>query len=359
MNGLAYPVITAWSAASPFGMGREAFVEGVSTRRTAVTELDRERWGTPPDERAGLIVGFEQREVLGKKGTRGMNRVSGLAVTTVRRLQEEIAADGTTALVLGTTTGSAETMMETIRTALTAELPFRTDPATTPYGVMNGAAGQCAIWHGFKGPNATIASGRPTGLAALGYARRLLLTGRARTVLFGAAEEYSRARSWLEFHARESGASATVLGEGCAMFSLTTRPSADTPILAEVLALDFRVCVDGDWGGVVDRSVRRALAAAGRSAADVWATCASGAAGAAGKAELAALNEAVSADVDLPFVTELIGETHACSAAFQLAAVLSLAERDPGAAGRLAVITSIDPPSGTAAAAVLRLGDPR
>ncbi|MBD2892449.1 hypothetical protein amrb99_13590 [Actinomadura sp. RB99] len=345
------PVITAWTALSAFGAGRDAFAAGVAGRRTAVTAIDRAMWGTP-DERAGLVPGFETRGVLGKKGTRGMNRVSGLAVATVRSLQEEVAADAATGLVLGTTTGSAQTMMETIRTALQAALPYHTDPATTPYGVMNGAAGQCAIWQGLKGPNATIAAGRPTGLSAMSYARRLLLTGRARTVLFGAAEEYSRARSWLEFHAGDAGP----LGEGCAIFALTDGSGGDVPVLAEIAATEFGVCVDGDWKAAVARVTRRALAAAGPAAADVWAACASGAAGSTGTAESAALDAEVDAEVTLPALTGLLGETHAVSAAFQLAAVLALAGRTPAAARRAAVLTSVDPASGTVAAAILRLG---
>jgi 3-oxoacyl-[acyl-carrier-protein] synthase II len=144
-------VITAWSAISPFGLGRELFVEGAVARRSAVADLDGARWGSP-DTRAALVPDFDVRDVLGRKGTRGMDRFSALAVATVGRLQAEISADATTALVLGTTTGSAETMMDIVRTGLRAKLPFHIDPASTPYGVMNGAAGQCAIWYGFRGP---------------------------------------------------------------------------------------------------------------------------------------------------------------------------------------------------------------
>ena len=284
------PVITQWSAYSPYGAGKEAFAEGLSARRTAVAPVEA-GWDTR-DERAALVPGFDLRNVLGRKGTRGMNRLSGLAVATVRLLQQEIAAGQDSGLVLGTTTGSAETKMDTVRGALRSGRPYLIDPAAAPYIVMNGAAGQCAIWHDFKGPNVTIAAGRPSGLAALGYARRLLLTGRATVVIAGAAEEYSRARSWMEFRAAEDGSTAPALGEGCAMFAITPGPSASRPALADVLALDFRMCVDGDWRAAVDRSVRSALLTAERPAGDVWATCASGTPGQAGNAETAVLERA-------------------------------------------------------------------
>ncbi|MCP5877146.1 hypothetical protein NL390_32295, partial [Klebsiella pneumoniae] len=76
-----------------------------------------------------------------------------------------VAADSLgTALVLGTTTGSAESMMNFTRSSLEAEKPFYVDPALMPNAVMNCAAGQCAIWHQLKGPNTTIAGGRAAGL---------------------------------------------------------------------------------------------------------------------------------------------------------------------------------------------------
>ncbi|MFG3051495.1 beta-ketoacyl synthase N-terminal-like domain-containing protein [Kitasatospora sp. NPDC048239] len=342
--------ITAWSVTSPFGAGRRAFVEGLASGRSAVAPIDSASWGIS-DEQAALVPDFNAREVLGKKGTRGMNRLSGLAVSTVRMLREDVELDERTGVILGTTMGSPQTMMETVRASLEAELPHLVEPSTLPYGVMNGAAGQCAIWYGYRGPNTTLAAGRPTGFTAFNYARRLLLTGRAETVLTGAAEEFTRARSWLELHGRAEGTDRSVLGEGCAMFALTTAPA--TAPLAEVLSLDFGVR-RGDWPTAVREVVRKALDKAGLTSADIGSTCPSGAVGEAGEAEQAVLAE-LSKRTVTP-LQELIGETHAASAAFQVASVLALAERDPDAVGRIVLLTSTDPLSGAVAAAVLRTG---
>jgi 3-oxoacyl-[acyl-carrier-protein] synthase II len=360
-------VITQWSAYSPYGAGREAFAEGLAARRSAVAPIGS-GWDTA-DGHAALVPGFDVRGVLGRKGTRGMNRISGLAVATVGLLQKDDAATGPhRALVLGTTTGSAETKMDTVRGALRSGRPYLIDPAAAPYVVMNGAAGQCAIWHGLKGPNATIAAGRPSGLAALGYARRLLLTGRATAVIAGAAEEYSRARSWLERRAAADDCApppfvdpplaelpppSPPLGEGCVMFAVSAGPPDGRPVLAELLAVDFRMCLDADWWTAVDRSVLRALVSAGRAAGDIWAVSASDATGQAGKAETAVLEQTARGAVALPALPGLVGETNAASSAFQIAAVLSEAARSADAAGRVAVITSTDPPTGVVATSVL------
>lgn len=156
-------VISAWSAVSPFGIGREAFVSGFHAGRSAVTAVDREQWRTPDDE-VCLVPGFSPAAALGRKGTRAMDRVTGLAVSAVGRLIDEspdphTASDGEdVALVLGTTSGSVQSMMDFTRSGLVSEKPYFVDPARFPNAVMNCAAGQCAIRHRLKGPNTTIAA---------------------------------------------------------------------------------------------------------------------------------------------------------------------------------------------------------
>jgi 3-oxoacyl-(acyl-carrier-protein) synthase len=361
VTGAARPVITAWSAISPFGVGAAAFAAGLREGRLTATAPDRAQWQVP-DERACLVSGFDPRQALGRKGTRSMNRVTGLAVATVGDLLDKLGEAepdrDRTALVLGTTTGSLQSTMAFTRGSLTGERPYHVDAALIPYAVMNGAAAQCAIWHGLKGPNTTFASGRPTGLVSLSYARRLLLTGRAATVLCGGAEEYSSARSRVDALSR---AEPAVLGEGCAMFALTLAPAPgharpETGALASVVAVESRVCAGGDWRPAVQACVHRVLAAAGPSAAgDVGAAVPSGVPGEAGQAERGVLAEVFGGAVVRP-VTDLIGETHAASASFQIAAVLSLWAAGPAPAGPLAVLTSVDPGGGQVAAALLRMG---
>jgi 3-oxoacyl-[acyl-carrier-protein] synthase II len=348
--------ITAWSVVSPFGMSRASFVDGVTGGQSAAVDLDQARWNAP-DKRACLVPGFDIKAVLGRKGTRAMNRVTALAVTTVGQLIEaedpERAWGRDTAIVLGTTTGSSQSNMDVTRDSLTGARPFDVEPARLPYCVMNCAAGQCAIWYGLQGPNVTIASGRPTGLAALSYARRLLVTGRATRVLCGASEEYSAARAWINFHA--SGGES-LLGEGCAMFVLELASSltAGTAPLGSVLAVDSRACVDGDWRAAVSRCVERVTSAV-PDAAPVAAACPSGADDAGGEAERAVLGEFTGAGTALLDVSGLIGETHAASAASQLARVLSQSEAFPALDGGTAVVTSTDP-GGTVSAALIQLG---
>ncbi|WP_031076408.1 beta-ketoacyl synthase N-terminal-like domain-containing protein [Streptomyces sp. NRRL WC-3742] len=361
-TGSRRPVITAWSAVSPFGIGRAAFAQGLRERRTTAAALAPELAPTS-DGTACVVPGFDVRSALGKKGTRSMDRVTGLAVTAVGALLEDgprnkaVGTGERAALALGTTTGSAQSMMDFTRDSLTGQEPFFVDPAKFPNTVMNCAAGQCAIWYQLKGPNATIAGGRVAGLHALSYSRRLLAAGRARTVLTGAAEEFSAARAWLEHHAAE-GAGAPALGEGCAVL-LVEPPAQDgeeQPVLAELLAVELGVALDGDVRPVLARTLRRALAQAGVEPGEVAVVARSGAPGPEGEAETAAVHEVLggAGAVDLA-PAELIGDTGAAAAAFQAAALLAYAEDRPAeASGRIGVVTSVDR-AGSVGCAVLGL----
>ncbi len=358
--------IIGWAVTSPFGTGRSTFSEGLAAGRFTGRAIEQ---GQGPAGTACLVPDFDSRAVLGKKGTRMMNRVTGMAVSTMGDLLRELDGDRlapeSTGLVLGTTVGSAQSTIDFTRGSLTGERPFHVEPGLIPYAVMNGAAGQCAIWHGVKGPNATLAAGRSAGLLALNYARRLLLTGRAETVLCGAAEEYSVARAWISERSAGVGAPGALLGEGCAMFALTaertagrtagrTQERTDEQPLATLLAVKAMTCSDGDWYTTVRRCAEQALAVAGVKPTEVWLAAPSGAVGAAGQAERAALGDLFEVGDRMVSVTELIGETHAASGALQLAAVLSLAERNPESSGRLAVVTSTDE-SSTVAVGLVRL----
>ncbi|MBB1252748.1 3-oxoacyl-ACP synthase [Streptomyces sp. OF3] len=379
-----HPVITAWSAVSPFGIGRDAFRAGLRERRRTADRPEPVGPESPespespagPDGRACTVPSFDVRAALGRKGTRSMDRVTGLAVTTVGALLDDTErnrAVGTgegAALALGTTTGSAQSMMDFTRDSLTGEQPFFVDPARFPNTVMNCAAGQSAIWYQLKGPNTTIAGGRTAGLHALNYSRRLLAAGRAQTVLCGAAEEYSTARAWLEHHSGAGvAAGGAPLGEGCAMLlvepSAAPGAAAGQPVLAEVLAVELGVVIGDDVRTALTACLERAFRRAGVAADQVAvvARCeAPGAEGAGESAAVAALLDGVHAtDLEL---TELVGDTGAASAGLQVAGLLAWAEdnppetnpseANPPEAARVGLVTSVDR-SGGVGCALLRL----
>lgn len=363
---MKYPLaLTGWSAVSPLGLGARAFSESLRAGLSGV--LDYQGPGSDPDtaalpvKRAGLVPDFETRQVLGRKNTRSMDRATGLAVATVGMLLEEQRACGfdtgedgqDIGLVLGTTTGSAQSMMDFTKDSLTQDKPYHVDPARFPNTVMNCAAGQCAIWHGLRGPNTTIAGGQATGLSALSYAARLHHCGHAETVLCGAVEEFSPQRAWLEWHARSDQQGPPVLGEGCALVvveSVRTAREAGRPVLAELLTVNLRVH-HGDPQATLATSVRAALAEAGVAERDVWAVGVDGDDGVSGRALDDVFGNGQPRRIS---VEESVGDTGAASVVMRLAAVLATAEGDEQAAGRAAVVTSVDR-DGATGCAVVRL----
>ncbi|MER7795319.1 beta-ketoacyl synthase N-terminal-like domain-containing protein [Streptomyces sp. NPDC097640] len=357
-------VITAWSAVSPYGLGREAYAAGIAARRPTAAAPDPDAWQTP-DATACLVPGFDLRTVLGRAGTRTMDRGMGLAVTAVRELFAEAEADerpvtrgAGTALVLGTTWGGAAGQHNFSRASFVGEKPYDVPAQLMPNTLMNSSAGASAIRFGLKGPNTTLAGGRPAALLALAYARRLLAAGRAERALVGAMEEYSGTRSWMERHSRGADEDqAAPLGEGCAVLLVEPADALpeDRQALAELLAIDVRVDVTGDLPGTLRESVRHALTESGVEPGEVWAAAGGGLTGAAGDAERALLTELFGQEAAGRLVChELIGDTASAQAAFQLAAVLVAAAEDPASAGRAAVITSVDR-EGLVACGVLRL----
>ncbi|MCX4819027.1 3-oxoacyl-ACP synthase [Streptomyces sp. NBC_01142] len=341
-------VITAWSAVSPYGIGSEALTDGLRSR-TAVDPVPApEEWLSAPSATARMVPDFDVREALGKAGTRGMDRMTGLTAVAVRELLGDDAGGPGTGLVLGTASGSVQGFLEFTKASLEGDRPIDVPPSKVPNMAMNRAASASAIRHHLKGPNSTVAAGRLSGLIALAHARRLLADGRAERVLCGSVEEYSATRAHLAHRAYDDEA---VLGEGCAMLLLEHAGSGPGEALAEVLAVHHRVALTGDFAEALTATLHTALEAAAVRPDEVWATAPGGAPGPAGEQEQQVLqalfDPAVRNRVPSP---ALLGDTAAATGAFQIASLLAA----PAGAGRIAVITATDP-DGPVGAAVLRL----
>ncbi len=362
MSTPSVPVISAWSAVSAFGVGRKMFSDGVRSGRPAVALLDPDEWSAPVTQ-ACLVPAATPRELLGRTGTRSMDRATALAVAAVGGLLHDsdggriAGLDADTALVLGTSTGSVRSIMAFTRDALTQDKPFFVDPARFPNTVMNCAAGQSAIWHGLRGPNVTVAGGRVSALLALNHALRLQRCGRARSVVCGAVEEFSGERAWLDWHTQGASTPSPLTGEGCAVLLLEAPATAGRAALADVLSVEFALSADDrDVRAVLAGCLRRAMAGAGADATDVWAVAPSDPPGRQADSEHAAIRDVLGDHRPLRLsCMGLLGDTNSASAAFQIAALLSTAQNDPAAGGRVALVTAVDR-DGVVGCALLRVG---
>jgi len=348
-----HPVITAWSAVSPFGAGRDAHAAGLADGRATAAPLGEE-WAAPGPA-ACLVPGYDPKTLVGGRVGRTIDRATVFALAAVGHLagparpesavaeQSELSeptgpdrADRT-GVVLGTTTGSLRSTMSVMRDSLLAAKPHHVNTKVVPAAVMNYAASQCAIRYGLTGPNTTVAGGPGSAVLALSYAARLLANDRADRVLAGAVEEYSTERAWVNHH---NGGG--VLGEGSVVFQV--EPSGAG--LAEILAVHSRVVSGDDGQEALRATVSTLLAEAGVLARDVWAvvTATDGTAEREVTAEL--FGEAVRSRIPGPGP---IGDTGAAAAGFAVAAALGT----PGPDRRLVLVLSADP-AGSAAGILLR-----
>ena len=327
------PIITAWTAISPYGYGRAAFTDGIRARR--------------PVAAPGVVTDFDIEARLGRRASPSMDRTSALAVSTVDLLlaEEGVRTDERTGVALESLAGSNATLFEFTQGSVIRRKPHLVNPALLPFSSMNSAAAQCAIWHGLRGPNATLAAGRATLPTLVRYVTRLLRADRASGMVVAGVEEYSEARALI---APYQGA-GEVLGEGCAALFFAPGNWNRTG-LAEVLATRTRLA-DGEPERALAATVREAMAAGGAEPHEVWGIAVSATDAAGYEME----REAVGMRVDrVVSPGQLIGDTGAAGGAFQVAALLGLADGMEDARGRVVLATSVDR-TGMVGCVVLRL----
>lgn len=315
-----------------------------------------------------LVDAQDPAELIGTKGSRTVDRMTSMVIAVTSSLLAEQAAtigngQSGIGLVLGTSTGSINSITEFVKDTFVQAKPYFVKPADFPNTVMNGAAGRTAIWHGLRGLNSTVAGGHVTALAALRYAARMIRRGYAETLLVGAVEELSSPMAWAATKIR-GGNGQTPLGEGCVMFLLedqaATRRRGRRPLASLV---DFESTVVAPRSGPAERA--RALAAAittlltrsGTAAADLWAISLAQSGNAdLDQAELTAIDDVLAGAQPRRIVpSRQIGDTFSASGAFQVAALLACAqERSQPPGSRLALTTSLGV-DGAAACSLIRV----
>lgn len=271
------------------------------------------------------------------------DRPSAMALAAIASLLPDGAArswdPARRALVLGSGAAGIDQSMTVTRDSLTRPRPDNVNPALVAACVMNYASAQAAIRFDLRGPNATVTCGRVTGLAALGYARRLLAAGRADAVICGAYEDMNERRTGIAAAAGVAGPAA----EGCCVLLVESAERARAhgrPVLAEVLAVETGVFTEpGDAHDALRSVAERALRRAEAVPEDVGLVVPGG-------------DEDPLPGARVVRPAEAVGDAFGAAAALQLAAAVIAGSR-----GTLALVTATDP-DGHAGACLLRVADP-
>lgn len=355
--------ITAQGVVSAAGFGSAAIGEVLAGARTPHAEpFDPDGEDGPPRP-LRTVAPFDRMALLGRKGTRNLDRLTQLGLLAADQAIEALGGSAAlggrgglarydrarTGVVIGTTTGSITTATEVGRDTLVHDKPYMVNPATFPNTVMNTCGGQIAIRHGLLGVNAALSGGAISGMLAVRYARTALTADRADRLLVGAVEEVTARTAWA-WHLTGLLTPGAPLGEGAAVF-VVERAGAPAP-LASLLA-----CEVGYFGGAgpglgagLRRCITSALHRSGVVAGEVDVVVL----GASGHTRLArlerrAVGAALGALPDVLDALPALGMSYSAGGVLQLAALLAVRP-----AGTVGVITSVGE-DGNAGALVVRV----
>lgn len=347
-------VITGMGAVSSFGLGTEAVWAALQQgeRRGTVIEHD------PRDDQPVWGMRVEDSRLIDLLGKRGLQYLRPstrfLLGASLLAIREAGLADGiTNPDELGVTVGSnlagLQSMANYDYTAI-AESPHDTSPMEAPNTLANAPASHLAIRLKARALNTTLASGQCASLDALGYAAKMVRSGRARQIVVGGVEELSPAALWiyrnsgvlagacLEHAGRPfarcstgwlpaEGAAAVVLERKADALARATRPLAELAGWSSAFASSSR---PEQRAGVLKRTAQRALAQAGLcpQAVDVVVAGASGLKQ-QDQAEALALRELLAdhAGASVVAVKGVVGESYGASGLFQTLAATCMLDR--------------------------------
>lgn len=186
-------VVTGMSVLTSLGCDLASFQRQLTAGRSGVGPITRFD-ATGYDTRFGAEVkDFDATRYVDRKEARRMDRFTQLAMAGVDMalkdsgLEPEREDPFRCGIIWGTGIGGMETLTDQFG-VLAQKGPGRVSPFFVPMMIANMAAGQAAIRHGFKGPNATLVTACASSANSIGEAFRILQRGQADLVVSGGSE---------------------------------------------------------------------------------------------------------------------------------------------------------------------------
>ncbi|WP_065373855.1 beta-ketoacyl-ACP synthase II [Ensifer adhaerens] len=195
-------VVTGMGAISPLAAGVEAswsrLLAGNSGLRRlpeeVVAELGSKIGGTVPTPADDAMAGFDPDRIIPPKDQRKMDRFILLALAAAEEATGQAGWKPATAIeqqrtatVIASGIGGFPAISEAVRTVDQRGVR-RLSPFTVPSFLVNLAAGQVSIRHGFKGPIGAPVTACAAGVQAIGDAARLIRAQEADIAICGGAE---------------------------------------------------------------------------------------------------------------------------------------------------------------------------
>lgn len=195
-------VVTGMGTVSPLGCGVEAnwsrLIAGRSGIRSlpeaACTDLPCKVAGLVPDTTEDPEAGFDPNRAAPVKDQKKMDRFILFALLAAEEAVAQANWHPTTdkdrertATIIGSGVGGFPAIAESVRLADSRGVR-RLSPFTVPSFLVNLAAGQVSIKHGFKGALGAPVTACAAGVQAIGDAARIIRVGEADIALAGGAE---------------------------------------------------------------------------------------------------------------------------------------------------------------------------
>ncbi|WP_225770161.1 beta-ketoacyl-ACP synthase II [Inquilinus sp. Marseille-Q2685] len=195
-------VVTGMGAVSPLASGVEASWRRLLAGRSGLRRLPEEMVPDLAAKVAGVVpsiaedpeAGFDPDAAVPPKDQKKMDRFIQFAMAAA---EEAVAQSGwrpaddrarqRTATVIASGVGGFPYIVETVRT-VDQKGARRLSPFTVPAFLVNLAAGQVSIRHGFKGPLGAPVTACAAGVQGIGDAARMIRAGEADVALCGGTE---------------------------------------------------------------------------------------------------------------------------------------------------------------------------
>jgi 3-oxoacyl-[acyl-carrier-protein] synthase II len=347
-------VVTGIGVISPFGVGRDAFWDGLAEGRLGVSPRPGLEALPESYRYAGQVHEFRPEDIIGTKGLKYLNDATRLllcsAELAVRDARLEIApgAAEDVGVVVASSFSNVGDCVGFYESLLSPG--ERTNPLRFPNLFINIAGGNLAIRLGIRGLNTTVTNGATSSLDALQHGLTALRCGRASVLLVGGLEVLSSPLIEGFWQAGMLGDTAAprpfdrrrrglILAEGCGVVVLERADAArerGARVYGEVAGYGSVPVDMGDEavaaGEAIAEAMRRALAAAGISADEVdWVAAGAGSSPSGDRGEAMALRRLFAAEphrLRTSAIKSMIGDVGAASGMLQVIACLLAAEHD-------------------------------
>lgn len=340
-------VITEINTVCSCGVGFEALEANMLKPIAPVAVKAFDMYELPEEQRAYMVLDFDPKEILGRKGLRTLDRPTKLlmvAIETKFKAQLEAQSEeDRPGLMVGTAFGS----LSSIGNFITDSIRFgvhAVNPNLFGNTVINSPAGNANIRYGLKNLSGTMSTGFTSGLESLIYSCDHIVQGYLDTILCAGLEEasvYQFVGTQVEGCLSGSGdmrpfgsdADGFVLGEGVALAQI------ENPEIAEARGARVLASIDGyasgfdpnggkvgfnPTGEVAEAVVRQALVDAGIEASDISFVAASANGSKNGDAmEAAVLLRVFGKETPVVCYKSQFGETWGAAGMLSVAAVIA------------------------------------